>query len=218
MRKNNIQIGDAMLLDKLFHEARGNHYFYGEVHVISPDIVPDSTRQGLAHTTETRRLYELLRDQFALMRQIYYMANEFKREVRDLGVSVAKMNSEDENVDKVEAKGEVEKALTAIEKTSSKGLATTPAGASLVDYYRQKSNNIQNNGGSDVPVDTVKTVKPGKTVKLVASDELSPLTPKYSVEAIKVIRKILMILRKKWDSGNKATLEKLITDIIKALK
>lgn len=215
LRKNNIQIGDAKLLDKFFHEARGNHYFYGEVHVVSPEIVPDSTRQGLASTHEALTLYDLLRGKFTEMRQIYYMASELKRAVRDLNVSVSKVNSDNENVDKVEAKGEVEKALATIEKTSSKEIASTTAGTPLVDYYKQKSQEIQANGAESTPV--VKPKTPKNTVKIVASDELSVLTSKYSVETIKVIRKMLALLRKKWDSENKATLEKLIAEIIKKL-
>ena len=64
----------------------------------------------------------------------------------------------------------------------------------------------------------VKPKKEKPKVKIVATDELSPLSAKYSVESIKVVRKIFVLLRKKWDSDNKATLEKLIADIIKALK
>jgi molecular chaperone HtpG len=215
LRKNNIQIGDAKLLDKFFHEARGNHYFYGEVHVVSPEIVPDSTRQGLASTHEALQLYDLLRNKFAEMRQIYYMANDLKRAVRDLNVGVSKVNSEDDNIDKMQAKGEVEKALATIERTSSKEIASSSAGTPLVEYYQQKSKEIQENGG-ETPV--IKPKKEKATVKIVASDELSPLSAKYSVESIKVIRKIFVLLRKKWDSENKASLEKLIADIIKALK
>lgn len=215
LRKNNIQIGDAKLLDKFFHEARSNHYFYGEVHIISPDIVPDSTRQGLASTHEALQLYDLLRNKFAEMRQIYYMASDLKRAVRDLNVGVSKVNSEDENVDKTQAKGEVEKALATLEKTSSKEIASSSAGTPLVEYYQKKSKEIQDNGG-ELPAVKPKKEKP--TVKIVATDELSPLSTKYSVESIKVIRKIFVFLRKKWDSDNKATLEKLIADIIKALK
>ena len=215
LRKNNIQIGDEKLLDRFFQEARGNHYFYGEVHVVSPEIMPDSTRQGLATTHEAIRLYELLRNKFSEMRQIYYMASDLKRAVRDLNVGVAKVNSEDEDIDKTQAKGEVEKALATIERTSAKEIATTAAGTPLVEYYQQKSKEIQENGG-EIPAAKPKKQKP--TVKIVASDELSVLSDKYSAECIKVIRKIFVLLRKKWESENKASLEKLIADIIKALK
>ena len=215
LRKNNIQIGDAKLLDKYFHEARGNHYFYGEIHVVSPDIVPDSTRQGLASTHEAIRLYDLLIEKFTEMKQIYYMASDLKRAVRDLNVGVSKVNSDNEDVDKVQAKGEVEKALATIERTSGKEIASTSAGTPLLEYYQNKSKEIQENGG-EVSVEKPKKDKP--TVKIIASDELSVLSDKYSMESIKIIRKIFALLRRKWDSENKATLEKLIADIIKALK
>lgn len=215
LRKNNIQIGDAKLLDKFFHEARGNHYFYGEIHVVSPEIVPDSTRQGLSSTHEALTLYELLRSKFSELRQMYYMASELKRAVRDLNVGVSKVNSEDEKVDKVEAKGEVEKALKTIEKASSKEIASTAAGTPLVEYYKKKSDDIQTKGGDNI----VEKKKPtSQSVKVVPSDELSVLAEKYSLETIKVIRKVFALLRKKWDSDNKATLEKLIADLIKALR
>lgn len=215
LRKNNIQIGDERLLDKYFQETQGNHYFYGEVHVVSPAIVPDSTRQGLATTHEALQLYELLRNKFKELHKIYHMASDLKGAVRDLNVSVAKVNSEDENVDKTEAKGEVEKALATFEKKSKNEIANTEGGSSLVEYYQQKSKEIQENGG-EIPIAKAKKVKP--TFKIVATDELSPLAAMYSSESIKVIRKIFVLLRKKWDSENKASLEKLIADIIKALK
>ena len=63
-----------------------------------------------------------------------------------------------------------------------------------------------------------KPKKDKPTVKIVASDELSVLSGKYSSESIKVIRKIFALLRRKWESDNKATLEKLIAEIIKALR
>ena len=216
LRKNNIQIGDAKLLDKFFHESRGNHYFYGEIHVVSSEIVPDSTRQGLASTHEAIQLYSLLRDyKFKELHQLYHKASDLKRAVRDLNVGVAKVNSEDENVDKTQAKAELEQALSIIEKTTEKVIDISSANTPLVEFYQKKSKEIQENGG-ELP--TVKPKKTNPTVKIVATDELSPLFAKYSLESIKVIRKIFVLLRKKWDSDNKATLEKLIADIIKALK
>ena len=216
LRKNNIQIGDAKLLDKHFPESKDNHYFYGEIHIVNPEIVPDSTRQGLATTHEAIRLYELLHEKFAELRKIYYLANNLKRAVRDLNVGISKINSEDEKTDKIEAKGEVEKALATMEKTSDSEIASTSGGTPIVTYFKQKAKSIQENGGEEVPVEKPKRDKPA--IKIVSTDELSPLSAKYSVESIKVIRKIFMLLRKKWDSDNKATLEKLIADIIKALK
>lgn len=44
LRKENIQIGNDDALQKLFKEDRGNHYFVGEVFVVSKDLIPNSQR------------------------------------------------------------------------------------------------------------------------------------------------------------------------------
>jgi len=44
VRVGNILIGDAHLLDNCFREPRFNSYIIGEVHVDSPDLIPNSRR------------------------------------------------------------------------------------------------------------------------------------------------------------------------------
>ena len=42
LRKGNIQIGLEETLTKLFKEARGTKYFFGEIHTISTDLIPNA--------------------------------------------------------------------------------------------------------------------------------------------------------------------------------
>ena len=44
LRKENIQIGNEDVLQKLFKEDRGQHYFIGEVFAVSKDLIPNSQR------------------------------------------------------------------------------------------------------------------------------------------------------------------------------
>ena len=44
LRQFNIQIGDDRTLDKFFKEQRGNGYFIGEVHTLSPGLIPNARR------------------------------------------------------------------------------------------------------------------------------------------------------------------------------
>ena len=44
LRKGNIQIGDDKQLVKLFREPRGSFYFFGEVHAISSELIPNARR------------------------------------------------------------------------------------------------------------------------------------------------------------------------------
>ena len=44
VRLGNILIGDEHLLDECFRESRFNSYFIGEIHIISPHLIPNSRR------------------------------------------------------------------------------------------------------------------------------------------------------------------------------
>ena len=44
LRKNNIQIGDKITLNKHFSEARFNDHFIGEVHIIHDNFIPNARR------------------------------------------------------------------------------------------------------------------------------------------------------------------------------
>ena len=64
LRKENIQIGGADALQKLFREDRGNHYFIGEVFALSPELIPNSQRDYF-NENPTRLWFETeLRDYF----------------------------------------------------------------------------------------------------------------------------------------------------------
>ena len=44
VRDGNIAIGDYRLLENCFREARFNSYVFGEIHVVSPELIPNSRR------------------------------------------------------------------------------------------------------------------------------------------------------------------------------
>lgn len=56
IRVGNILLGDAHLLDKCFREDRFNSYLIGEVHVDSPDLIPNSRRDDFIDN-ETKTLF-----------------------------------------------------------------------------------------------------------------------------------------------------------------
>jgi molecular chaperone HtpG len=57
LRKDNIQIGSDVTLIKLFREQRGNFYFFGEVHAVDPDLIPNSRRDYFSEN-KTLHLFE----------------------------------------------------------------------------------------------------------------------------------------------------------------
>ena len=56
VRVGNILIGDSHLLDRCFREDRFNGYMIGEIHVVSPNLIPNSRRDDFIDN-ETKTLF-----------------------------------------------------------------------------------------------------------------------------------------------------------------
>ena len=83
LRAHNIQIGNANLLSgtNYWKEDRSNSYFYGEFFVTHPHIRPNSARDGLVPTPESRSLENGLRTYFENLKTLYTKANEAKKSI-----------------------------------------------------------------------------------------------------------------------------------------
>ena len=96
LRIHNIEIGDAHLLSgkPYWQEERGNDYFYGEIHVTNPYILPNSARDGLAPTQEKNELELLLKDLFAKLTRLYNKASKARGAIKkiDEGIEEIKKN------------------------------------------------------------------------------------------------------------------------------
>ena len=64
LRKLNIQIGEANYLNEFFDEARGNNYFYGEIHAVHENLRPNTSRAGLTPTVEANVFFKKLKEYF----------------------------------------------------------------------------------------------------------------------------------------------------------
>ena len=95
LRIHNIQIGDANLLSgkPLWAEDRGNSYFYGEVFATHPNIRPDSARNGLAPTSESKAFYAALELYFKELKQLYTKANEAKKAIDKINDGLTRLKS-----------------------------------------------------------------------------------------------------------------------------
>ncbi len=95
LRIHNIQIGDANLLSgkPLWAEDRGNSYFYGEIFATHPNIRPDSARNGLAPTSESKAFYAALELYFKELKQLYTKANEAKKAIDKINDGINRLKS-----------------------------------------------------------------------------------------------------------------------------
>ena len=81
LRKENIQIGDEDVLQHLFKEERGAHYFIGEVHAIARDLIPNSQRDYF-NENYMRNIFEREIEQyFETLHRLYHTGNDFSAAV-----------------------------------------------------------------------------------------------------------------------------------------
>ena len=89
LRKENIQIGDEDALQRLFKEDRGAHYFIGEVHAISHDLIPNSQRDYF-NENQMRNIFERETTQYFVdtLHKLYHAGNDFSAAVDKIDVYV----------------------------------------------------------------------------------------------------------------------------------
>lgn len=78
LRKDNIQIGNEDALQRLFKEDRGTHYFVGELHAVSKELIPNSQRDYF-NENQMRNDFERSAQQYFsdTLHRLYHTGNEF---------------------------------------------------------------------------------------------------------------------------------------------
>jgi molecular chaperone HtpG len=85
LRKHNIQVGNENTLNK-FHKdtKRGNYYFFGEIHAIHPELMPNSQRNDFTPTDTCKMFYDLLKSTFADHNKMVYFASNVRSAYRKI--------------------------------------------------------------------------------------------------------------------------------------
>lgn len=239
LRKRNIQIGSKDLLNQYFKEARGNNYFYGEIHATHPNLRPNSSRDGLTHTHEAIKLYEYIKDYFSDLQKLYHLANDAKNLNRDIhlsGTSVPQSNKEKielqkkisttiKQFDKIKTKyknddniGEAsDKVLTIYDKTIKKTLEGLPT-AILPSNVNSLTGIDDNTNGEAISIVTPTHAPLLEEPALsVVTDIFASLNKKYTPKEIKLIRKVFAILSQNCPISQRTIFETMKEKAIKQL-
>ena len=239
LRKRNIQIGSKDLLNQYFREARGNNYFYGEIHAVHPNLRPNSSRDGLTHTPEAIKLYEYIQEYFSALQKLYHLANDVKNLSRDIhlsGVSAPQSDKDKEEIQKkisttVEQFGKIktkyknddnigeasDKVLAIYGETIKKTLENLPTDilppnvTSLTDIG-DKAKGEATPIGMPTPV-----LIPEEVIPSAVTDIFAPLNRKYTPEEIKLIRKVFAILSQNCPISQRTMFETMKEKAIKQL-
>lgn len=235
LRKKNIQVGTANLLDKYFEESRGNNYFYGEVFAVHNNLRPSSDRTALVATPEAGRFYELIKVKFHDLHKLYHLANDLKTSLKDVVYGERLASTQDKEELEV-AKTKLEEGLGKMQKAEKKGLLSVPASESLIEIYKESATKsvqeferkTSSKPSVELPV-TPKKEQPTQdminkealmttsTPAVQVVDIFAPLKEKYEANDVKLIRKIFASFTKNCPVANRALLEELKKKAIKEL-
>ena len=143
LRKENIQIGSEDVLQKLFKEDRGQHYFVGEVFAVSKDLIPNSQRDYF-NENGTRVWFEKeLRKYFKdALTKVYYggsKANSSFKAIDEYEKKVIEHNEKRSNNNYID-ESDVNRATEAISKAQSEA----EKAQNEIDKIKQSDNNEAN--------------------------------------------------------------------------
>ena len=235
LRKKNIQVGTANLLDKYFEESRGNNYFYGEVFAVHDNLRPNSDRTALVATPEAGRFYELIKVKFHDLHKLYHLANDLKTSLKDVVYGERLASTQDKEELEV-AKTKLEEGLGKMMKAEKKGLTSVPASQFLIDIYKESASKsveeferkTSSKPSVELPIVPKKKVPAQEMINKEALmttstqavqvvDIFAPLKETYGADDVKLIRKIFASFTKHCPLANRALLEELKKKAIKEL-
>ncbi len=102
LRKNNIQIGLENCLEKFHKEKRGNYYFFGEIHALHPELIPNSRRDYFIDNDIEREFNRIIRSFFATkLYKAYHLASDIRSQFKP----IKKMIEIKYQIDEKEVKG-----------------------------------------------------------------------------------------------------------------
>ncbi len=84
LRKGNIQIGLEETLTKLFKEPRGTKYFFGEIHAVSTDLIPNSRRDYFLENSDLIEFEKLVKSKFNELHKLYYFSSKIRNEKKKI--------------------------------------------------------------------------------------------------------------------------------------
>ena len=85
LRKHNIQVGNENTLLKFHRDTkRGNFYFFGEIHAVHPELMPNSQRNDFTPTDICKLFYDLLKSKFADHNKMVYFASNVRSAFRKI--------------------------------------------------------------------------------------------------------------------------------------
>lgn len=225
LRCKNIQIGDdfTIISKKFFKEDRGTHYFVGEIHIVHPNIRPNSRRDYFIENDVLNEFEHLLKVFCSeYLNDLYYDASRLKNAIKkenELSELITKYDEKKEKgfASKVEestlndkiksTQVELNRRTKTADKIIQKAKSDNTLDIIVKGIESKYKQNINTNGqGNDIG-NGEKTTKP----KSYLTDQLS----KLKRGEVKVVRRIFDIIHRVLTPDQA---EQLVQKIVEELK
>ena len=216
LRKSNIQIGEADCLSNhpkrgqaLWKEDRGNNYFLGEIHVIDPNLIPNSRRDYFNQDFACRRFEIVLATEFKNLHKLYHDASTIRSATEQIKQATTERQNFNEKVksgvfldikekQKAEQKVEseekkAEEARKRLEKIKEKVTDKTQGdivSAQVLDSYENLIEESNDNTENTTTLSETKNV-PEKTKDADKYAKVNKKTRKILHDVFSVIDKML---------------------------
>lgn len=172
LRKSNIQIGDEEICKKFFtktEDQRYSFYFFGEIHAVSNDLIPNSRRDYFGENPACTKFERLIRQDFLDLREMCYDASKFRSSKKTIARNQElKSNIEKKNREGYTSNKEKEDLQRQYEDHQKK----------VEQAKRQLENVTKKLQNSNSPLrDVLDKLAPEKKEEIDHSDQIHPISP-----------------------------------------
>lgn len=226
LRKENIQIGDEEICKKFFTKTtdqRFSFYYFGEIHAVSKDLIPNSRRDYFGENKALRDFEKRVKKDFLKLREMCQDASEINSSIR----TIAKKDELEEKIKRKEETGYSSKqeqetlqqqleeyqkrSIEARKRLDRKNQKIEESNSSLKKIIDQFAPNMGQSVGSVQPSSTPSS-KPGKEGKIKFRTD-NPIYSQYTKAEKKLIGKIYTSIAKAIpDEGQREALIKVIEE------
>lgn len=87
LRKENIQIGDEEICKKFFdktEDQRFSFYYFGEIHAVSQDLIPNSRRDYFGENEATKEFERKIKKDFLKLKELCYNVQKIRSNIKTI--------------------------------------------------------------------------------------------------------------------------------------
>ena len=212
LRKGNIQIGDEDTLQPFFGEARGIHYFIGELFCVSKNLIPNSRRDYFNETPQRIAFEAQIRNRFKPLSNLYHDGSKINNAFHSIDDAEKKREAfaERDRAGRFASHEDRQTAQEELQKAQAKAEEATKT----IEKFKTR--------GSESAVSIIKHIEDSRQINTPQVQEIhdTPKTdpqpqPKFTQKEQRLLTKIFGIIKAELTPAESQRLIHIIQDRLK---